>query len=158
MDLLWPIVLCTLENNFTLTAKHVHGLDNSVADLLSCFQMGLFKQLVSLASPLQRFPFSCEFLEFSVLLYSEPLTNVFVGGSEIKEKIKGNLCQLCVVIRLKLMFSDYSPQTQSSAVPDTKIREKRKTQGIHGKWKPLQRKASEIEKPYANFLSQSACS
>ena len=52
MDLLWPIVLCTLENNFMFTAKHVRGLDNSIADSLSCVQMGRFKQLVPLASPL----------------------------------------------------------------------------------------------------------
>ena len=52
MDLLRPIVLCTLENNFTFTAKHVRGLDNSIADSLSRFQMGRFKQLVPLASPL----------------------------------------------------------------------------------------------------------
>ncbi len=52
MDLLRPIVLCTLENNFTFTAKHVRGLDNSIADSLSRFQMGRFKQLAPLASPL----------------------------------------------------------------------------------------------------------
>jgi hypothetical protein len=27
-------------------------------------------------------------------LYQEPLTTVFVGGSEIEKKIEGNLCQL----------------------------------------------------------------
>jgi hypothetical protein len=114
----------------------------------------LRKILLLWLSPPQRFPFSCEFLEFSVfsvLLYQEPLTIVFVGGSEIEKKIEGNLCQLSVVIWLKLTFSDYSPQTQSSAVPDTKMRRNRKTQGIHGKWKPLRRKASEIEKPMPTF-------
>ena len=52
-------------------------------------------------SPLQRFPFSCEFFEFSVfsvLLYQEPLATVCCGGSEIEKKIKGNLCQLSVMM------------------------------------------------------------
>ena len=52
MDLLRPIVLCTLQNNFTFTAKHVRGLDNGIADSLSRFQMDRFKQLAPLASPL----------------------------------------------------------------------------------------------------------
>ena len=52
MDLLRPIVLCTLTNNFTFTAKHVRGIDNGIADSLSRFQMDRFKQLAPLASPL----------------------------------------------------------------------------------------------------------
>lgn len=52
MDLLRPIVLCTLQNNFTFTSKHVRGLDNGIADSLSRFQMDRFKQLAPLASPL----------------------------------------------------------------------------------------------------------
>jgi hypothetical protein len=52
MDLLRPIVLCTLTNNFTFTAKHVRGIDNGIADSLCRFQMDRFKQLAPLASPL----------------------------------------------------------------------------------------------------------
>ena len=52
MDLLRPIVLCTLRHNFTFTAKHVRGLDNGIADSLSRFQLDRFKQLAPLASPL----------------------------------------------------------------------------------------------------------
>jgi hypothetical protein len=52
MDLLRPIVLCTLKNNFMFTAKHVRGIDNGIADSLSRFQMDRFKQLAPLASPL----------------------------------------------------------------------------------------------------------
>ncbi len=118
-------------------------------------------QIVWRASPPQRFPFSCELLEFSVfsvLLCQEPLTIVFVGGSEIEKKIEGNLCQLSVVIRLKLTFSDYSPQTQSSAVPDTKIRKNRKTQGIHRKMETSAEESLRDRETYANFLPQSALS
>ena len=52
MDLLRPIVLCTLQHNFTFTATHVRGLDNSIADSLSRFQMDRFKHLAPLASPM----------------------------------------------------------------------------------------------------------
>ena len=52
MDLLRPIVLCTLTNNFMFTAKHVRRIDNGIADSLSRFQMDHFKQLALLASPL----------------------------------------------------------------------------------------------------------
>ena len=52
MDLLRPIVLCTLRHNFTFAAKHVRGLDNGIADSLSRFQLDRFKQLALLASPL----------------------------------------------------------------------------------------------------------
>jgi hypothetical protein len=52
MDLLRAIVLCTLTNNFTFTAKHVRGIDNGIADSLSRFQMDRFKPLAPLASPL----------------------------------------------------------------------------------------------------------
>ena len=121
---------------FTIAAILGAGLNNFFC---ICFCSAFIAFICSLSlmslSPPQRFPFSCEFLEssvFSVPLYQEPLTIVFVGGSEIEKKIEGNLCQLSVVIWLKLTFSDYSPQTQSSAVPDTKIRKNRKAQGIHG--------------------------
>ena len=52
MDLLRPIFLCTLDYNFTFTAKHVRRVDNGIADSLSRFQMDRFRQLAPLASPL----------------------------------------------------------------------------------------------------------
>ena len=45
MDLVRKITVQTLIHNFTLSAKHVPGLDNSVADALSRFQMHRFHQL-----------------------------------------------------------------------------------------------------------------
>ena len=51
MDLLRPITLFTLQHNFTLTAVHLEGLQNGVADSLSRFQMDRFRELASEASP-----------------------------------------------------------------------------------------------------------
>ena len=51
MDLVRKITVQTLIHNFTLNAKHVPGLDNSVADALSRFQMHRFRQLAPTASP-----------------------------------------------------------------------------------------------------------
>ncbi len=51
MDLVRKITVQTLIHNFTLNAKHVPGLDNSVADALSRFQMHPFCQLAPTASP-----------------------------------------------------------------------------------------------------------
>ena len=50
MDLVHQITMQTLIHNFTLTAQHVPGLDNSVSDSLSRFQMQRFRQLVPTAS------------------------------------------------------------------------------------------------------------
>ena len=44
MDLVRKITVQTLIHNFTLSAKHVLGLGNSVADALSQFQMHRFQQ------------------------------------------------------------------------------------------------------------------
>lgn len=51
MDLLRPITLFTLQHNFTLTAVHVPGLQNGIADSLSRFQMERFRELAPEASP-----------------------------------------------------------------------------------------------------------
>ena len=51
MELLRPIVLCTLQHNFTFTAQHVRGIENGIADAFSRFQMNRFRQLAPLASP-----------------------------------------------------------------------------------------------------------
>lgn len=52
MDLLRPITLFTLQHNFTLTAVHLAGLQNGVADSLSHFQMERFRELAPEASPI----------------------------------------------------------------------------------------------------------
>jgi len=52
MDLLRPITLFTLQHNFTLTAVHLAGLQNGVADSLSRFQMDRFRELAPEASPI----------------------------------------------------------------------------------------------------------
>ena len=51
MDLIRAITLQTLQYNFTFTATHIPGLDNSIADSLSRFQMDRFCSLASSASP-----------------------------------------------------------------------------------------------------------
>jgi hypothetical protein len=51
MDLVRKITVQTLIHNFTLHAKHVPGLDNSVSDALSRFQMQRFHQLAPTALP-----------------------------------------------------------------------------------------------------------
>ena len=51
MDLVRSITILTLVHNFTFTAKHIPGLDNSIADSLSRFQMDRFHSLAPNASP-----------------------------------------------------------------------------------------------------------
>ena len=51
MDLVRAITILTLEHNFSFTARHIPGLDNSIADSLSRFQMGRFRHLAPNASP-----------------------------------------------------------------------------------------------------------
>ena len=51
MDLIRAIILETLKYNFTFTASHILGLDNSIADSLSRFQMDRFRTLAPSASP-----------------------------------------------------------------------------------------------------------
>ena len=51
MDLVRAITILTLVHNFTFTAKHIPGLDNSIADSLSRFQMDRFHLLAPNASP-----------------------------------------------------------------------------------------------------------
>lgn len=51
MDLLRAITLSTLKYNFTLTAVHVAGVQNGIADSLSRFQMERFRELAPGASP-----------------------------------------------------------------------------------------------------------
>ena len=51
MDLVRAIAILTLVHNFTFTAKHISGLDNSIADSLSRFQMDRFHLLAPNASP-----------------------------------------------------------------------------------------------------------
>jgi len=50
MDLVRAITLHTLTYNFTFTATHIPGLDNSIADSLSRFQMDRFRTLAPTAS------------------------------------------------------------------------------------------------------------
>ena len=50
IDLVRNITLQTLTYNFTLNAQHVPGLDNSVSDALSRFQMQRFRQLAPQAT------------------------------------------------------------------------------------------------------------
>ena len=51
MDLVRAITLQTLSYNFTFNATHIPGLQNSIADSLSRFQMDRFHSLAPLASP-----------------------------------------------------------------------------------------------------------
>ena len=51
MDLVRAITILTLEHNFSFTARYIPGLDNSVADSLSRFQMDRFRHLAPNASP-----------------------------------------------------------------------------------------------------------
>ena len=51
MDLIRAITLLTLQYNFAFTATHIPGLDNSIADSLSRFQMDRFRTLAPSASP-----------------------------------------------------------------------------------------------------------
>lgn len=51
MDLVRKITVQTLICNFTLTSQHVPGVDNSIADALSRFQMDKFFKLAPHASP-----------------------------------------------------------------------------------------------------------
>ena len=50
MDLVRSITILTLVHNFTFTAKHIPGLENSIADSLSRFQMDHFHSLAPNAS------------------------------------------------------------------------------------------------------------
>jgi len=49
MDVVLAITLQTLTYNFTFTATHIPGLDNAIADPLSCFQMDCFSTLAPTA-------------------------------------------------------------------------------------------------------------
>ena len=51
MGLVRAITLQRLKHNFTFTATHIPGLDNSIADSLSRFQMDRFRTLAPSASP-----------------------------------------------------------------------------------------------------------
>ena len=51
MDLVRSVTILTLAHNYTFTAKHIAGLDNSIADSLSHFHMDLFHSLAPDASP-----------------------------------------------------------------------------------------------------------
>ena len=51
MDFVRAVTIPTLVHNFTFTAKHIPGLDNSIADSLSRFQMDRFHLLAPNASP-----------------------------------------------------------------------------------------------------------
>ena len=51
-NLIHLITLQTLKFNFTFTAKHVSGVNNSIADSLSCFQMSHFHLLAPDSSPI----------------------------------------------------------------------------------------------------------
>ena len=51
MDLVRSITMLTLVHNFIFAAKHIPGLDNSIADSLSRFQMDRFHSLAPHASP-----------------------------------------------------------------------------------------------------------
>ena len=45
MKLVRELFLCAARLNFTITAKHVPGKDNGIADALSRFNMQVFRQL-----------------------------------------------------------------------------------------------------------------
>ena len=51
MDLVRAITLQTLRYHFTFTATHIPGLDNSIADSLSRFQLDRLRTLAPTASP-----------------------------------------------------------------------------------------------------------
>ena len=51
IDLVRAITILTLKHNFSFTARHIAGLDNSIADSLSHFQMDRFCHLAPNASP-----------------------------------------------------------------------------------------------------------
>ena len=51
MDLVRSVTMLILVHNFTFTAKYIPGLDNSIADSLSRFQMDRFHSLAPNASP-----------------------------------------------------------------------------------------------------------
>ena len=50
-DCVRAVTILTLEHNFAFTARHIPGLDNSIADSLSRFQMDRFRHLAPNASP-----------------------------------------------------------------------------------------------------------
>lgn len=50
MDLVRSITLLTLNHYFTISATHIPGLDNPIADSLSRFQMDRFWALAPTAS------------------------------------------------------------------------------------------------------------
>ena len=51
MDLVRKITVQTLICKFTLTSQHVPGIDNTIADALSRFQMAKIHELILYASP-----------------------------------------------------------------------------------------------------------
>ena len=51
MELIQAITILTLEHNFSFTARHIPGLDNSIADSLTRFQMDRFRHLAPNTSP-----------------------------------------------------------------------------------------------------------
>ena len=52
MDLVRAFTILTLEHNSSFTVRHIPGLDNSVADSLSRFQIDHFRHLAPYALPL----------------------------------------------------------------------------------------------------------
>ena len=52
MQLLMKLFLCAARFNMKVTAKHVPGKDNAIADALSRFNMQVFRQLAPTARPI----------------------------------------------------------------------------------------------------------
>jgi hypothetical protein len=52
MDLVHPLVLRCMELNTEIKAKHIKGIDNSIADAISRYNMQVFRNLAPHADPL----------------------------------------------------------------------------------------------------------
>ena len=51
MDLVRPLVLRCMELNTEIKAKHIKGIDNSIADAISRYNMQAFRNLAPHADP-----------------------------------------------------------------------------------------------------------
>ena len=51
MDLVRPLVLRCMELNTKIKAKHIKGIDNSIADSISRYNMQVFRNLAPHADP-----------------------------------------------------------------------------------------------------------
>ncbi|XP_033749212.1 uncharacterized protein LOC117333903 [Pecten maximus] len=67
MNLMRKLTFCSMSNNFIVHARHIPGIDNSIADAISRFQMEKFRHLAPHADP---FPTLCPPLS-SLMLFGK---------------------------------------------------------------------------------------